>query len=152
MASWEARCEQSGKKMKALKRTTLILALGLAAGGCSMLDTKQVGREDLRNAQGHVIGYKDMMRDARTGEELAQITLFVPRVGERGEVIGYEERVRGGSVLHDLNGKKIGGRWNDVRSGKGLVIVVRGKESARTTTVAQAPEIDDLIHLARLAN
>jgi hypothetical protein len=93
-----------------------------------------------------------MMRDARTGEEIAQITLFVPRVGERGEVVGYEERVRGGSVLHDVNGKKIGGRWNDVRSGKGLVIVVRGKENARTTTLAQAPEIDELIHLARLAN
>jgi hypothetical protein len=138
--------------MKALKRTALILALGLAAGGCSMLDTKPVGREDLRNAQGHVIGYKDMMRDARTGEELAQITLFVPRVGERGEVVGYEERVRGGSVLHDLNGKRIGGSWHDVRSGKGLVIVVRGKESPRATTVAQAPEIDELMHLARLTN
>jgi len=138
--------------MKAPKRTALILALGLAAGGCSMLDPKPVGREDLRNAQGHVIGYKDMMRDARTGEELAQITLFVPRVGERGEVVGYEERVRGGSVLHDLNGKRIGGSWHDVRSGKGLVIVVRGKESPRATTVAQAPEIDELIHLARLTN
>jgi hypothetical protein len=144
--------------MKALKRTAIILALGLAAGGCSILDTKTVAREDLRNAQGHVIGYKDVMRDSRTGEELAQIALFVPRVGERGEIIGYEERVRGGSVLRDLNGKRIGGRWDDLRSrgnnpqSRGLLIVVRGKQTDRVTTMAQAPSIDELIHLARLAN
>jgi hypothetical protein len=137
--------------MKALKRTALILALGLAAGGCSVIETKPVAREDLKNAQGHVIGYKDVMRDGRTGEELAQITLFVPRVDERGRIVGYEERVRGGSVLHDLNGKKIGGRWLDARSGKSLLIVVRGKETA-PTTLAEAPSIEELMHLARLAN
>ena len=137
--------------MKAVERTALIFALGLAAGGCSVIDTKPVAHEDLKNAQGHLIGYKDLMRDSRTGEEFAQLTLFVPRVNERGHVVGYEERVRGGAVLHDLDGKKIGGRWLDVRSGKGLVIVVHGKEAA-PTTVAQAPSIEELMHLARLAN
>ncbi|HEY3077908.1 MAG TPA: hypothetical protein VGJ74_22260 [Burkholderiales bacterium] len=143
--------------MKAIKRTALILALGLAAGGCSMIETKSVAREDLKNAQGHVVGYKDMMRDSRTGEELAQIALFVPRIGERGEIVGYEERVRGGSVLRDLNGKRIGGRWTDLRGrgtnpqSKGLLIVVHGKQAERVT-MAEAPSIDDLIHLARLAN
>ena len=143
--------------MKALKRTALILALGLAAGGCSVIETKAVAREDLKNAQGHVVGYKDMMRDSRTGEELAQIALFVPRIGERGEIVGYEERVRGGAVLRDLNGKRIGGRWADLRGrgnnpqSNGLQIVVRGKQSERVA-VAEAPSIDDLIHLARLAN
>ena len=146
--------------MKALKRTVLILALGLAAGGCSVLEQSKstaVGREDLKNAQGHVVGIKDVIRDVDTGEEIAQISLFVPRTGERGEIIGYEERVRGGSVLRDLNGKKIGGRWIDSRSrgtnpqSKGLLIVVRGKNSDRVST-AQAPEIDDLVHLARLTN
>ena len=139
------------------KRTILVLALGLAAGACTVIETKPVAREDLRNAQGHVIGYKDLMRDERTGEELAQITLFVPRLGERGEIVGYEELVRGGTVLHDLNGKRIGGRWLDVRSrgtnpqSQGLLIVVRGKESARAA-VAQAPSIEELIQLARLGN
>lgn len=150
--------------MKALNRTALILALGLAAGGCSHLDfkpsepksTAQVGREDLKNAQGHVIGYKDTMRDESTGEEIAQISLFVPRIEDR-VVIGYEERVRGGSVLRDLNGRRIGGRFVDSRSrgtnpqSKGLLIVVRGKQSERITT-AQAPDIDELMHLARLTN
>jgi hypothetical protein len=143
--------------MKAIKRTAIILALGLAAGGCSVIETKSVAREDLKNAQGHVVGYKDMMRDSRTGEELAQIALFVPRIGERGEIVGYEERVRGGAVLRDLNGKRIGGRWADLRGrannpqSNGLQIVVRGKQSERVA-VAEAPSIDDLIHLARLAN
>ena len=142
--------------MKALKKTALIVALGLAAGGCSIMESKPVAREDLKNGQGHVVGYKDMIRDTRTGEEIAQIALFVPRTGERGEIIGYEERVRGGSVLRDVNGKRIGGRFVDARSrgtnpqSRGLLIVVRGKQD--TTTVAQAPNIDDLIHLARLSN
>ena len=139
--------------MNTLIRTALILALG----GCSTLDTKPVAREELKNAQGHVIGYKDIMREERTGEELAQLTLFVPRLGERGEIVGYEERVRGGTVLHDLNGKRIGARWLDVRSrgtnpqNKGLLIVVRGKES-EPAPVAQAPSIEELIQLARLAH
>ena len=56
-----------------------------------------------------------MVRNAATGEEIAQIALFVPRI-ENGAVVGYEERVRGGSVLRDLNGKRIGGRLVDSRS------------------------------------
>ena len=110
--------------MKALKRTAIILALGLAAGGCSVIEYKTVARVDLKNAQGHVIGYKDVVRERTTGEELAQIALFVPRVG---------------------------GRWLDVRSGKGLMIVVHGKNSERVA-MAEAPSIDELIHLARLTN
>ena len=144
--------------MKSLKTLTLLLALGFAAGGCSVIEYKSsaVGREDLKNAQGHVVGYKDVLRDASTGEEIAQIALFVPRI-ENGEVVGYEERIRGGSVLRDLNGKRIGGRLVDSRSrgtnpqSKGLLIVVRGKQPERITT-AQAPDIDELRQLARLTN
>ena len=137
--------------MKAVQKTALVFALGLMAGGCTTLETQTVAREELKNAQGHVVGLKELMRDANTGEELAQIALFVPRLGERGEIIGYEERVRGGSILRDLNGKRIGGGWHDVRSGKTFMIVVHGKDSPRTP-VAEAPSIDELIHLARLGN
>ncbi len=139
--------------MSTLIRTALILALG----GCTAIETKPVAREELRNAQGHVVGYKDLMRDERTGEQLAQITLFVPRLGERGEIVGYEERERGGTVLRDVNGKRIGARWLDVRSrgtnpqNKGLLITVRGKETERDA-LAQAPSIEELIQLARLGN
>src|SRR5215204_3841016 len=100
-----------------LIRTALIAALGLA-GGCSVIEYKSsaaVGREDLKNAQGHTVGYKDVMRDADTGEEITQISLFVPRI-ETGGIVGYEERVRGGTVLRDLNGRRIGGRFIDARS------------------------------------
>ena len=144
--------------MDIVKKTAFIAALALAAGGgCSIMETKPVAREDLKNAQGHVVGYKELMRDARTGEELAQIALFVPRYSERGEIVGYEERVRGGTVLRDVNGKRIGGRWLDVRGratnpqSKGLLIVVYGKNSERAR-LARAPEIEELMQLARLTN
>ena len=136
--------------MKTLISAAAVIALGLAAGGCSVLETKSMAHEDLKNAQGHVVGYKETMRDSETGEEMTQIALFVPRFSDRGRVIGYEERVRGGSVMRDLNGKKVGGRWNDLRSGKGLVIVVRGKDSTESVAIAQAPSIEELIQLARL--
>ena len=136
--------------MKTLISAAAVIALGLAAGGCAVLDTKSLAHEDLRNAQGHVVGYKDTVRDRETGEEMAQIALFVPRFNDRGRIVGYEERVRGGSVMRDLNGRKIGGSWNDLRSGKGLVIVVRGKDTAESVAMAQAPSIEDLIQLARL--
>src|SRR5260221_9033133 len=112
--------------MNTLKRAAIIVALGFAAGGCSVIETKSVAHEDLKNAQGHVVGYKDVVRDRNTGEELAQIALFVPRLGERGQIVGYEERVRGGSVLRDLSGKKICCRWLGWRSGMFMVLIVHG--------------------------
>ena len=96
--------------MKTLISAAAVIALGLAAGGCAVLDTKPMVHEDLKNAQGHIVGYKDTVRDRETGEEMAQIALFVPRFSDSGKIIGYEERVRGGSILRDLNGRKIGGR------------------------------------------
>ena len=65
--------------------------------------------------------------------------------------------MRGGTVLRELNGKRIGVRWLDVRSrgtnpqSKGLLIMVRGKES-KHAPLAQAPSIEELIQLARLGN
>lgn len=138
-----------------IKRTALILALGLAAGGCTHLSTPRgnlqaLGREDLKNLQGHVIGYKEVTRDAATGERITQISLYVPRLDDRGRIVGYEERVRGGSVLHDVHGKKVGGRFDDVRSRKNLTIVVLPREDR--LAAAPAPSIDELIRIARLEN
>ena len=138
-----------------LKRTAVILALGFAAGGCTHLsspssEVQALGREDLRNAQGHVIGYKELARDASTGERITQIALFVPRLSATGRIVGYEERVRGGSVLHDLYGKKVGGRFDDLRSRKHLTILVLPREDR--VAAAPAPSIDELIRIARLDN
>lgn len=138
-----------------LKRTAAILALGLAAGGCTHLATpagevQALGRENLKNAQGHVIGYKEVARDAATGEQITQIALFVPRLSAGGRLVGYEERVRGGSVLRDLHGKKIGGRFDDLRSRRSMTIVVLPREDR--AVAAAAPSIDELIRIARLEN
>jgi hypothetical protein len=138
-----------------LPTTITILALGLLAGGCSTVELKPLGTEVLRNAQGHVIGQKETLCDCRSGEKLARIALYLPRVDERGEVIGYEELVRGGSELRDLNGRRFGARWVDLRSrasnpgNKGLTILVYSQPAERAA-MAGAPSVDELIRLARV--
>ena len=74
----------------------------------------------------------------------------MPRLDDRGHIVGYEERVRGGSVLRDLRGKKVGGRFDDVRSRKNLTIVVLPREER--LAAAPAPSIEELIRIARLEN
>ena len=121
--------------MKAAR--TIILGLALAAGGCSSVEFKSLRSEGLTNAQGHVIGYRERLCDCAAGEELDRVVLFTPRYSERGAVIAYEERVKGGAVLRDVNGKRIGSRWVDLRSrgsnarSGGLTIVFVPKEPQR---------------------
>ena len=62
---------------------TTLLALTLAAGGCSTLEFKPLGTEALRNSQGHVIGYVERLCDCGKGEELDRVVLYTPRLGER---------------------------------------------------------------------
>ncbi len=143
-----------------LKKIALIVALGLAAGGCTHLsfttEGQPVAREELKNAAGHVIGTKEVIRDAATGEAIMHIALFVPRIDEKGRIVGYEERVPGGSILRDLRGRKVGGRFVDLRSrgtnptNKGLTIVIVPREDRVAT--AAAPSIEELIRIARLEN
>ncbi len=117
----------------------LIIAACFAIGGCTTMTDfgTSVRKESLRNDQGHVIGYKDMLRDCSKGEELARVVLYTPRIGERGTFVAYEERMKGGVVLWDLRGKRIGSRYVDLRSrgtnarNSGLTIVFRPQESER---------------------
>ena len=138
-----------------LSRTITILALGLLAGGCSTVEFKQLGTEPLRNAQGHVIGQKETLCDCLSGERLARIALYIPRVDEHGTIVGYEELVRGGSVLRDLNGRRFGARWVDLRSrvsnphNKGVTILVYSQPAERAS-MAAGRSIDELIQLAQL--
>ena len=132
-----------------MQRITALLALALATGGCSVMDYKSVGTQPLRNAQGHVIGHKEMLRN--NGERITRIALYVPRLDD-GKVVGYEERIRGGTVLRSLEGRKIGGRFVDLRSqgtnpgNKGLMIIVHAKPAHAVA----APDIDQLRILAQL--
>jgi hypothetical protein len=134
--------------------TTALLAFSLvAAVGCSTLDSqpdyKRVGTQPLKNAQGHVIGHKEMLRN--NGERITRIALYVPRL-EAGKLVGYEERIRGGTVLRSLDGRKMGGRFVDLRSqgtnpgNKGLMIIVHAKPA----DAVAAPDIDELRSLAQL--
>ena len=129
---------------------TIILAITLAAGGCSMLEFKQLGKETLKNSQGHVVGYRERLCDCGKGEELDRIVLFTPRLSERGKVVAYEERIKGGVVLWDLRGKRIGSRYVDLRSrgtnarNSGLTIVFVPREAERLA-VAQVT-IEDIKH------
>ena len=80
--------------------TMFLVAAAFAAGGCTTLtDYGSVRREALRNDQGHVIGYKQMLRNERTGEVVAQVQMYTPLYDHAGAIIGYEEQVRDGTVL-----------------------------------------------------
>lgn len=140
--------------MKTNTKILLLAAAAALASGCSTVEFQTVGVEPLRDAQGHVIGQKEVLCDCRSGEELARLSLYIPRYEDR-QLVGYEERVRGGSILRDLNGKAIGNRFVDLRSratnqqNRGLTVVFVQPTSARSA-VAVAPSMDELVRLAGL--
>ena len=74
------------------------------------------GPELIKNEDGHVVGQKEMLRDATTGEQYENIVYFTPRKDEKGNIIGYEEPMAPGVVLRDVNGRRVGVRYNDLRS------------------------------------
>lgn len=130
---------------------TMILGASALASGCSSVEWKEMSTQVLRNEQGHVVGQKELLCDCRTGERIARLALFEPRFDERGVLVGYEEKVRGGTVLRDLNGRRIGTRFVDIRSGKGLTIIVRSAPAATATASASVTTMDQLVRLAGLA-
>lgn len=130
--------------------TMLLVAAAFAVGGCTTLtDYGVMRKEALRNDQGHMIGYKEMLRNERTGEVLAQVTLFTPLRDNAGAVIGYEEQARDGTIIRDLDGRGIGGRFADLRSrgtnskNKGLMIVMRPADAQQVA--AAQPKIWQLM-------
>jgi hypothetical protein len=134
-------------------RTTLLAFSLVAASGCTALDSREfrsAGVQPLKNARGHVIGHKETLRS--NGETLTRIALYVPRL-EDGKVVGYEELVRGGAVLRNLEGRRVGGRFVDLRSqgtnpgNRGLTIIVHSRPAPERIA---APDIDLLRSLARL--
>ena len=123
----------------------LIIAACFAIGGCSTMSDfgTSVRKESLRNDLGHVIGYKNMLRNEQTGEVLAQVSLYTPVRGGSGEIVGYEEQARDGAIIRDLNGRSIGSRFTDLRSRKSLTIVFRPAD-AQQVAVTQ-PKIWELM-------
>jgi len=129
----------------------LIVAACFAIGGCTTMSefSTSVRKESLRNEQGHVIGYKNMLRNEKTGEVLAQVSLYTPMLGENGEIVGYEEQARDGSIVRDLHGRNIGARFSDLRSrgtnarNRGLLIVFRPADAPQVAVTR--PKIWDLL-------
>jgi len=120
------------------------MAACFVAGGCTTLtDYGSVRKESLRNEQGHVIGNKEMLRNERTGEVIAQVSLFTPLLDESGAVVGYEEQAKGGAIVRDLDGRSIGSKFADLRSRKSLTIVFRPAD-AQQLALAQ-PKIWQLM-------
>jgi hypothetical protein len=140
-----------------LSTITIIVALAALASGCSSVEWKQMSLQPLKNDAGHVIGQKELLCDCKNGERIARLALFEPRFDERGVLVGYEEKMRGGVQLRDLNGRRIGTRYADVRSrgnnpnSKGLTIIVHGAPAAATAATASVTTMDELVNLAGLS-
>ena len=128
-----------------MRTRALIVAACFAIGGCTTLSDfgTSVRKESLKNDQGHVIGYKNMLRNDQTGEVLAQVSLYTAMRNESGEIVGYEEQAKDGAIIRDLNGRAIGSRFSDLRSRKSLTIVFRPAD-APLVAVAQ-PKIWELM-------
>lgn len=97
---------------------TLIAAAALAlVAGCATADKfTPLQKEFFRNDQGKVVGHHESLRNERTGEFVHQVEIYSVLLGADGKVIGYEERVEGGTILRDDEGKPIGARFVDLRS------------------------------------
>ena len=114
----------------------LVVAAGFAASGCTTLtDYGVVRKEAVRNEQGHVIGHKELLRNEQTGEVIAQVSLYTAMLDNSGALIGYEEQARGGSIIRDLEGRSIGGRFSDLRSRKSMAIVFRPADAPQVAAV-----------------
>lgn len=131
--------------LKALILAASCAAL-FAAGGCSTLsDYGSVRKESVRNEQGHLIGYREVLRNNETGEVIAQVQLFTPRFDDSGALVGYEEPAKGGAIIRDLDGRLIGGRFTDLRSRKGLTIVMRPADNTQQQAAVSKPRIWQLV-------
>ena len=99
-------------------KTTLLPLLFLSAACSTPTEYRYArgGPELIKNEEGHVVGQKELLRDATTGEQYENIVYFTPRKDESGKIIGYEEPMAPGVVLRDVNGRRVGVRYNDLRS------------------------------------
>ena len=97
---------------------TLLPLIFLTAACASPVEYRYArgGPELIKNDQGHVVGQKELLRDAATGEMYENIVYFTPRKDESGKIVGYEEPLAPGVVLRDLQGRRVGVRYSDLRS------------------------------------
>ena len=98
-----------------IRSLPILLGVALSAA-CATTEYRIMSTDPLKNESGHVVGHKERLRDVKTGEEFEQIIEYTPRRDDKGVIVGYEEPVREGTMLRDLNGRRVGVRYNDLRS------------------------------------
>src|SRR5262245_15492616 len=135
-----------------MKKIGLLALVALGLGGCATMDDfGSAGRQAVRNEQGHLVGYKEILRNKKSGEVVAQVHRFTPMRDATGDIIGYEEETRDGAVIRDLQGRAIGNRFADIRSrstnvrSRGVTIVIGGLDTRRLITDGDRPKIHDLM-------
>ena len=88
---------------------TLALAAAFGLVGCATGgELGAAGKEALRNDQGHVIGYKEILQNQKSGEVYGLVNLFRPVRDTTGDIIGYAEETRDGTIFRDLQGRPAG--------------------------------------------
>jgi hypothetical protein len=93
-----------------------VMLASLLMLGCGTTQDQHLSSRSLRNDQGHVFGHKETWRNPRSGEESVRTVVYAPRRDASGQVVGYEEPIAGGTLLRDIDGRRIGMRYSDLRS------------------------------------
>jgi hypothetical protein len=109
----------------------LLFASALLSAACTTVEYRYVRTEPLKNDDGHVIGQRELLRDAQTGEEVEHVVFYTPRTNSKGAIVGYEDPSPPGTVLRDLDGRRVGVRYSDLRS--------RGTNPRNEMTIIVAP-------------
>ena len=91
-------------------RSIVFVFAVLVLAACASTTAPQSTTRVIRNEQGHVIGHTEVVK----GREV--VTYYKPRFDSSGTVIAYEEPTRDGAVIRSVDGKRIGMRYNDLRS------------------------------------
>jgi hypothetical protein len=127
-----------------MRRFAVLLTFSFLAACASTSAPLRVSSQSIVNDQGHVVGRKEVLKDPGSGKEREVATYYAPRVDQNGTVIGYEEAVPEGAVIRNLDGRRIGVRYSDLRSRgynpnkEGISIVVPSAASGKTQPGAPA--------------
>ena len=96
---------------------TFIAAVALSLAGCATQDEYASLRRDfVQDRQGNVIGERESLRNLRTGEVLERTEIYVVLLDAQGGLLGYEQRLKNGSIVRDSEGRPIGARFPDLRN------------------------------------
>ena len=133
-------------------RTLVILAAGFALSGCATVNEfGSTGKQNVTDAQGNVAGFKQLLRNERTGEVAAQVRMFAPIHNDVGDLIGYEEHTQDGAIIRDLDGRQVGARFQDARSrgtnarSKGITVIIGALYSRPVVTEPETPVASRLV-------